>query len=141
MSADHANDTVPPTVVDLEARRSANAQSVAVRRRTTRHWTILVVEGEMDMQVVPLLPQVGGSNSAHLVFMLSAVTFIDATALGSLVGMQRTAIRAGGCVRLVAPSSPVLRLLMLTGTGRVFSTFDELDHALSAPVPTGPEQT
>ena len=112
---------------------------VSVHLQRSAGWTVLVVEGEMDLQVLPLLPDLQGSDAAHVVFTLSGVTFMVATSLGALVGMQRKAHLAGGCVRLVAPSSPVLRLLMLTGTGRVFDTFDTLDQALSPPVLTGPE--
>ena len=94
----------------------------------------------MDIQVLPALAEVDSRGVVHVVFVLSAVTFVDAAALGALVGMQRKALTAGGCVRLVAPSRPVRRLLLLTGTSRLFSTFDDLGQAMSAPVPTGPER-
>jgi anti-sigma B factor antagonist len=70
-----------------------------------------------------------------VVFELRQVTFMDGRGLDFLLSSQRDALRAGGCVRLVAPSRKVRRLLMLTGSNREFTTFASVDEAISVPVP------
>jgi anti-anti-sigma factor len=70
---------------------------------------------------------------------LHGVTFMDAKGLATLVDIQRRARGAGGCVRLVAPSPSVRRVLKLTGCDHVFQTFDSLLPAMSAPLETDPE--
>ena len=122
--------------VGLVAPRSAT--TVSVHLRSSSPWQIVVVEGEMDIQVVPLLPDLpGGSGAPQVVFDLLGVTFMDARALGALVDRQRRITREGGCLRLVARSRPVGRLLELTGTSDLFGTFDTLEGALRTPVTTG----
>ena len=130
-----------PAVVDLQARRStAPVPPVSVQLATSGPWQIIVVEGEMDIQVLPLLPDLRGTIAAQVVFDLLGVTFMDACALRALLDRQRRVTQAGGYVRLVAHSRPVPRLLMLTGTGALFRTFDTLDQALNTPIPTGADE-
>jgi anti-sigma B factor antagonist len=71
---------------------------------------------------------------------LQGVDFIDACGLGLLLESRRQAVAAGGCVRLVAPSRPVCRLLTLTGSYGAFTRFDSLPQAVTAPVKTAPEE-
>lgn len=85
-----------------------------------------------------MLPLLRGGVAAQVVFDLLGVTFMDASALGALVGRDHRIILSGGCMRLVAQAGPVLRLLEMTGTNDVLCTFDTLDRALRAPVPVGP---
>jgi anti-anti-sigma factor len=108
--------------------------------QTSGPWKIVVVDGEMDIVVLPLLPDLRGGVAAQVVFDLLGVTFMDASALGALIGRQQRVTRSGGCMRLVAQAGPVLRLLSMTGTSDVFCTFDTLDRALHAPIPIGPHE-
>jgi anti-sigma B factor antagonist len=128
------------TVVDPQGRRAPAAPPVSVHLQRSGPWQIIVVDGEMDLQVLPLLPDLRGLVAARVVFDLHGVTFMDASALGALVERRRWVTRSGGCMRLVAHSGPVLRLLVMTGTGGLFSTFDTLDRALHTPVPPGPDE-
>ncbi|MEV7969088.1 STAS domain-containing protein [Sphaerisporangium sp. NPDC088356] len=52
---------------------------------------------------------------ARLVLDLSEVTFMDASGLGALMAARRRSLLLGGGVRLVAPSSPVRRVLEASG--------------------------
>ena len=65
----------------------------------------------MDVQVIPLLADLVGSDTARVVLDLHEVTFMDAQGLGSIVDTHRRLLAAGGCVRLVAPSSSVRKIL------------------------------
>lgn len=126
----HIGDEPGQNLVDQVRRYASATPTVAVRLRTSGPWKIIVVDGEMDIQVLPLLPDLRGGGVAHVVFDLTRVTFMDASALGSLLDRQQWVARSGGRVRLVA-SRPVLRLLGLTGTSDLFRTFATLEQALS----------
>jgi anti-sigma B factor antagonist len=135
MTTHRANDRESPLVADLGARRTAHAvPSVSVRRHRSGRWTVVEVEGEMDIQTLPLVADLPGRNATHVLFELHGVTFLDASGLGMMVDSQRRALEGGGCVRVVAPSRQVRRLLMLTGSDRTFLLFDSLDEAVSVPV-------
>jgi anti-anti-sigma factor len=115
--------------------RHAVTPTVSAHLRTSGPWRIVVVEGEMDIQAVPLLPDLRGV-ALRVVFDLRGVTFMDAGALGALVAEQRRVSHAGGCLRLVAQAGPVLSILSRTGTSNLFCTFDTLGRALRTPFVT-----
>lgn len=130
------------TVTDLLTRPVGRAPwAVSVRAHPHRSglWTVVEVEGEMDVQIVALAADLLIGDTTCVVFDLHGVTFMDASGLSLMLQAQRTAHTAGGSAFLVAPSRSVRRLLALTGCDRVFRTFDSLDEAMSAPVDTGPE--
>lgn len=114
------------------------APNVSVSVRISGAWTIVAIAGEMDLLAVPLVRELVSADARHLVFELRQVTFMDGRGLDLLLNSQRSALRAGGCVRLAAPSRQVRRLLMLTGSNREFTTFASVDKAMSAPVPEPP---
>ena len=116
--------------------RSIASASVSVS--VSGAWTIVAIAGEMDLLVVPLVSELVGADARHLVFELRQVTFIDGRGLDLLLTSQRDALKAGGCVRLVAPSRKVRRLLVLTGSNREFTTYASVDEATSVPPPTPP---
>ena len=120
------------TVTDFWPRDAGGAiPSVSVRVDRSGHWTVVEVEGEMDVQFPPLVADLVDGAASRVVFDLRGVTFMDAGGLGTLMETQRSALAGGGCVRLVAPSSSARRLLELTDCDRHFQTFDSLDQALS----------
>ena len=98
-------------------------------------WTLVRIAGEMDLQVVPLVRELKDADARQLVFDLRQVTFMDVAGLSLLLRSQREASRTGGCVRLVAPSRKVRRVLVLTGLIREFSIFPSVHAATTAPVP------
>lgn len=112
--------------------------NVSVSVHVSGAWTIVAIAGEMDLLVVPLVRELVSADALHVVFELREVTFMDGRGLDLLLRSQRGALRAGGCVRLVAPSRQVRRFLMLTGSNREFTTFASVDEAMSVPVPESP---
>ncbi len=97
---------------------------------------VVTVSGEVDMYTAPQLKECmldlidGGAR--RIVIDLSAVTFIDSTALGVLIGGVRRLHGADGAMALVVTSRPVERVLSITGLDRVFSIHATLDEALAA---------
>ena len=123
-----------PIYVDFRSRARQPAKpTVVVRLSRSRGWLILEVEGEVDLLVGWLIPDLVSCGVLQVVFDLHAVTSMDACALGMLVETQRQAVAAGGCVRLVAPSQPALRCLKATRLERAFPVFASVDQAVLAP--------
>ena len=94
-------------------------------------WTILVVGGELDLYTAPRLrDQVlaavdGGAD--HIAIDLVGVGFIDSTGLGILVAcLKRVREREGRLVLIASETSPLRRLLSLTGLEQVLPTYSAL---------------
>jgi stage II sporulation protein AA (anti-sigma F factor antagonist) len=98
-----------------------------------RGWLVLAIEGEVDILVGWLVPDLVRRGTALLVFDLHDVTFMDARGLGVIAETQRQAVAAGGCVRLAAPSHQARRLLALTGSEGAFPLFDSVEQAVWTP--------
>lgn len=81
-------------------------------------WTVLVVEGELDLFTCPALrDRVGAAVAARAVAIdLSGVSFVDSSGLGAVIGARRAVERAGGRFATIAPpGSALARLLSLAG--------------------------
>lgn len=132
------DDVGPASMTSLRARRAGAQFSVSVRGDPAGRWTVLEVEGEMDLQSFPLVPDLVDKNAPRMVLDLSRVSFMGAGGLGALVEAQRRAREAGGYVRLVAPSRCVARVLRLSACERYFLTFDTVRDAVAAPIGADP---
>jgi anti-sigma B factor antagonist len=97
---------------------------------------VVTVSGEVDMYTAPqmkaCLLELMDGGAIRIVVDLSAVTFIDSTALGVLIGGVRRLHAAGGSMALVVASRPVERVLSITGLDRVFSINATLEDARAA---------
>ena len=83
----------------------------------------LVVTGELDvLTAAPLREALRDASvrSATVAVNLAAVTFIDSTALHTLVNADRSLRTTGGRLHLIDPSTVVVRLLELSGMGDHF---------------------
>ncbi|MEC3998473.1 STAS domain-containing protein [Actinacidiphila sp. DG2A-62] len=76
--------------------------------------------GEIDLDNVPMLRDALGDSlrlaEEGLDVDLSGVRFLDCSGLNVLLALRRTAAAYGCDLRMVNPSGPVSRLLMITGT-------------------------
>ena len=97
---------------------------------------IIALTGEVDIYTAPRFKESmlelldGGVDK--LVVDLSAVTFIDSTALGVLIGGLRRQRDAGGHMALVVATPAVERVLTITGLDRVFDIYHTRAAALAA---------
>lgn len=98
-----------------------------------RNVTLIRVEGRLDATAAPdfetKLMTVIAEGRTCLAVDLSKVWFVDSTGLGTLVSGVKAARRAGGDLRLVAPSAPAMKLLKLTTLDRVFRMSETSDQA------------
>ncbi|MEJ8632288.1 STAS domain-containing protein [Streptomyces sp. MS2.AVA.5] len=89
----------------------------------TRGQTIaLTVAGELDLTTTTdFLPSMQDALINHLTVILdlTGVTFCDSSGLNTLIRLRHRAMDASGQFVLVAPPQQMLRLLNVTGVGRI----------------------
>ena len=113
--------TTPPPIFELHASFAGD---------------ILIVEcaGELDMATSPQLSEAiepAAGSVRRVVVDLSAVTFLDSSAMNALVHSQRTLASQGIVLRVVSPSArPVRRVFEITHLTELLNVVDSLDTAL-----------
>ncbi len=97
---------------------------------------VVTAGGELDIytadQVGASIDEARSSGASIVVIDLSAVSFIDSSALAILVERKKRLGADGGEVIVVADGQPVLRAFEVSGLDRVFRIFGDLDEALEA---------
>jgi anti-sigma B factor antagonist len=98
--------------------------------------TVVEVIGEIDVYTAPRLRETLASlidNGNHrLIIDMQGVEFLDSTALGVLVGGLKRLRAHDGSIDLVCTQGKVLRILRITGLGKVFSIHDSVKDALGS---------
>ena len=98
---------------------------------------VVTLRGEVDAYTAPslridlrqLIEDVGATA---VVIDLAAVTFLDSSALGALVGALRRLRERNGTLRVVAPQNAAARIFELTGLDTVLELYTGREAALSA---------
>ena len=97
---------------------------------------LVALSGEVDLYTAPRfkddLIALIDEGVTELIVDLSAVTFIDSTALGVLISGIKRLHDTDGHLVVVAGSRPVVRILSITGLDRVLTVFDTREAALAA---------
>ena len=91
-------------------------------------WVVLALSGDLDMsrsdELDVITATTFGAEKVNAIFDLSAVAFMDSSALRWLLKVQDLAVETGGRLRLVAPEEgSLVRLLSLTGLADRFAVF------------------
>lgn len=121
-SAGTSSDTQPP------------AGFAIVRRELDECTSAISVEGELDLSTAPKLRWMlidaleGGAR--RIVVDLSLVTFMDSTALGVLVAVNRR-LDPGARLAIVCAQSNVLQIFEYSGTDGAFAIHPTLEQALA----------
>lgn len=98
---------------------------------------VLVVGGEIDYEASPqlrasIVNAIKGGRR-QLVLDLSAVTFVDSTAIGVMAGaLARLEDAGGGSLAVVCTNDKVLQIFEITGLDSVITLHGSRDEALSA---------
>jgi anti-sigma B factor antagonist len=109
--------------------------------RTYMHGDVAVVDvaGNLDAFTAARLrdacTRLLRAGHHDLVLDLDAVTFIDSSGIGVLVGTLRKAKALGGDLRLVCASQQVHRVFKLTGLGKMFTIYPSRDAVFGATPP------
>lgn len=105
-------------------------------RREEGAVTILELAGELEVSEAPALRDLLGAAVAgpqsRMLLDLTAVTFIDSSGIGVLVGAQRLADAAGSRLGLAGANAGVRRVFELTRTDRVLRLFDTAAEGVAA---------
>ena len=106
-------------------------------RAINDHTSLIDLEGEVDVYTAPQLKQQiialldGGVK--HLVVNLSAVDYLDSTALGVLIGGLKRLRERNGTLDLICPNQRIKRIFEITGLDRIFEIFATEEAALAKP--------
>lgn len=102
-------------------------------------YTLLAVEGEIDVYSAPVLRQklveLADRGVSRIIVDLEAVEFLDSTGLGVLVAALNRSRRQNGDVELICSQRRILRVFEITGLTKVFTIHpsrDALSCAASA---------
>jgi anti-sigma B factor antagonist len=104
-------------------------------------WTILAVEGELDLHTSPQLRaailEIANAGSTRIALDLREVPFMDSSSLGVLVEALKRSRDKGGDIALVAPQRSPEKVLSLTGLDKVFLLVGDVDQLPSSPSGNG----
>jgi anti-sigma B factor antagonist len=105
-----------------------------VRHGLDGHTSVIAVEGELDLSTAPQLKWtlVDALDAGHsqIVLDLSRSTFMDSTALGVLIGFNRS-LDVGTRLAIACPRATVLNIFELSGMDGAFAIFPTLGDALA----------
>ena len=98
---------------------------------------VVTLRGEIDAFTAPSLRDdlrqlVEETGALVIVVDLGAVTFLDSSALGALVGVFRRLRERNGQLRIVQPRTAAARIFELTGLDAVLDLYPDREDALSA---------
>ncbi|CAL9657103.1 STAS domain-containing protein [Streptomyces sp. Tu 3180] len=102
----------------------------------TEDISVVTLHGDIDHHTIPhvrdhlLFPR--GAAAARTVIDLSAVTFIDSSAINAFITAHHAAQRSGGWLRLAGPLESVLHLIRIVGLDGIIPCYPTLHRALAA---------
>jgi anti-sigma B factor antagonist len=107
----------------------------AIERRDLDPCTsVVAIEGELDLASAPrlkwMLLDALADGHNRLVLDLTLATFMDSTALGVLVGVNRS-LSADGALVIVCANISVLKIFELSGMDGAFAILSTLGEALA----------
>jgi anti-sigma B factor antagonist len=89
---------------------------------------VVVISGEVDVYTAPqlrdCLRRIDADDADRVVLDLSAMTFIDSTGLGVIVGAVKRLRENGGTLTLRAPSKSTRKVLDITGLAQIIDIED-----------------
>lgn len=124
-----------PSQVDKTDRALPIPDAFAITRRELDDRTsVIEIEGDLDLSTAPqlkwmLLDSLEAGHS-QLVVDLSQATFMDSTALGVLIGVNRS-LDVGARLAIVCARANLLKIFELSGMDGAFAIFSTLQDALA----------
>jgi anti-sigma B factor antagonist len=98
--------------------------------------TAVALSGELDAYDAPAMravfAELASENAGTAVVLdLTAVSFLDSTALGTIVGLLRRVRESGGELRVVLPDTTARRIFEVTALERALDVYPSRDAALA----------
>ena len=124
----------PTAVLHPTTLRAMPAGDLTLTIGTDGGASIIHVIGELDLSTIAALDAELELSlpAGRVVVILSECTFIDSSALRSLVRSQRAVSEGGGSLALVAPSQAARRVLEVTALDRFIPVFETVAEAVSS---------
>ena len=101
---------------------------LSVATRLVSAYAVVEVGGEVDVYTAPRLRdslrRISTADAPHVILDLSAMTFIDSTGLGVIVGAVKRIREDGGTLSLRAPSRSTRKVLDITGLSEIIAIED-----------------
>ena len=96
---------------------------------------VIHVVGELDLSTVTRFEAEVDALAARgrVLVVLSECTFIDSSALRSLVRGERAARDNGHDMAIIAPTEPARRVLEISALERFIPVFNSIDEAVTSP--------
>jgi anti-sigma B factor antagonist len=105
-------------------------QDFRIEERLDQGVPVITVVGEIDVATAPqlseILHRVIAQGQSTVVLDMLAVTFLDSTALGVLVGGLKRCREAGGELHIVVADARIRKIFEITGLNKVFPLADTL---------------
>lgn len=119
---------------DTSASQASPSRFAIYKRELDERTSVITVEGELDLSTAPrlkwMLLDSLEAEGGQVVADLSLVGFMDSTALGVLVGVQRK-LAANARLAIVCTSENVLQIFEFSGIDSAFAIFPTVDEALA----------
>ena len=100
---------------------------LTLEARSEGPWTVLAVEGELDLHTSSALSdrlrELGEGETPRVAVDMTQVGFMDSSGLGVLVAASKRLQESGGELALVGVSGSPLKVLSITGLDKVMPTF------------------
>ena len=124
-----------PTRVDITDPSASMDHAFGItRREVDARTSVIAVDGDLDLSTAPqlkwMLVDSLDAGQLQLVLDLSQTSFMDSTALGVLIGVNRS-LKPGSRLAIVCPRTKVLKIFELSGMDGAFSVFDTLEDGLA----------
>ena len=96
---------------------------------------VIDLEGEVDVYTAPQLKQqiIGllDSGVRHVTVNLTAVDYLDSTALGVLIGGLKRLREREGKLDIICPNPRIKRIFEITGLDKIFDMYPDEEDALA----------
>jgi anti-sigma B factor antagonist len=94
---------------------------------------VVSVSGDIDMSTAPQLgaqlTELGDNGTTSIVVDLSKVDFLDSSALGTLIGVQKQLKAVGGSLKLACSHPKIERVFAITRLTEVIPVFTSVAEA------------
>lgn len=102
----------------------------------TGAYSVVVVSGEVDLHTAPKVQYAieraaGDEGASAVVVDMSAISFIDSTALSMFTRARRSLEERGKSLRIAKPSEAVERIFSVTGFRDYFDIFPSREEAVA----------
>ncbi len=95
--------------------------------------SLIDLEGEVDVYTAPQLKQqiieLLDRGMRHIIVNLTAVDYLDSTALGVLIGGLKRLRERDGILDLICPNPRIKRIFEITGLDKIFDIYATEEEA------------